>query len=99
MDPWLLELVFRRLLLGSRRVGAPARTWLSVDARMVGIYRPRPPLSLSQWLLGQAHRLLRWHQLRTRLHWRRLSGRLLERRPLRLQQRCQQFEHLGLLGE
>ena len=85
LDPRLLGLRGRRLLLGSRRLGAPAERWPSVDPRLLGICGWR--LWMAWRLLGSACRLLWRGQLRIRLWRRRLRRRRVARRGLRLQQR------------
>ncbi len=57
-------------------------------------YWRRRQLLLERRLLGQQHRLLRWHQLWLRLLRDRLLRRLLERRTLLVQPRLQQLRRL-----
>ena len=78
LDPRLLVLGSRRLLLDPRRLVRSALLRSPLDPRILGLV-PRS-LGLPPRLLGTPHRLLRRHQLRLRLHRRRLSRRLLERK-------------------
>ena len=64
---------------------APPVLRRSLDPRLLGLVSQ--PLGLPPWILGPPHRLLRRHQLRLRLHRRRLLRRLLERQYLLLQPR------------
>ncbi len=77
LDPRLLVLGSRRLLLDPRRLVRPTLLRSPLDPRLLGLVSQ--PLGFPPRLLGPAHRLLRRHQLRLRLHRRRLPRRLLER--------------------
>ena len=77
LDPRLLVLGTRRLLLDPRRLVRSTLLRRPLDPWLLGLVSQS--LGFPSRLLGTAHRILRRHQLRVRLHRRRLLRWLLER--------------------
>src|SRR4029077_20304455 len=70
LDARLLGLPPRRLLLGSRHMGDTTDRGCALDTRLLGMGQWR--VHMARRLLGTAHWLLWWRELRVRLLWRRL---------------------------